>query len=335
MDVQRWLLRQEPKWNRLETLVAQAERHSLKSLSAQELQELSSLYRTATADLARAQTRKLGTGITEYLQRLALRAYTQIYQGKVRQEWRNLWQFFWRGFPAIVQQTWVYTAVATGVFLIGCFIGWWCAWRDPAFLEMTVPQRILDLVREEGKLWMGSIVGVEPLASSGIMINNIQVTLYTFAGGIALPLGWLPLVCGMGTLFILWNNGLHIGTIATLVGQHGLAYPFWAFVFPHGSLELPAIFLSGGAGLLLAKGILFPGRMKRLTSIKLHGQKAIKIMFGVVPMLVIAGIIEGFFSPSPIIPDAFKYLVGIVLFGGLLLYLFARPAAAITVDEWD
>jgi uncharacterized membrane protein SpoIIM required for sporulation len=337
MDVQRWLLRQEPKWNRLETLVAQAERRSLKSLTAEELQELSSLYRTTTADLARAQTRKLGTGITEYLQRLALRAYTQIYQGKVRQEWRDIWRFFRHGFPAIVQQTWVYTATATGVFLIGCLMGWWCAWRDPAFLEMTVPQHILDLVREEGKLWMGSIVGVEPLASSGIMINNIRVTLYTFAGGIALPLGWLPLVCGMGTLFILWNNGLHIGTISTLVGQHGLAYPFWAFVLPHGSLELPAIFLSGGAGLLLAKGILFPGRMKRLTSIKVHGQKGIKLMFGVVPMLVIAGIIEGFFSPNPVVPDALKYVVGILLLGGLLFYLFGQPApaAAADVDSWD
>jgi uncharacterized membrane protein SpoIIM required for sporulation len=219
------------------------------------------------------------------------------------------------------RETLAYTAVATLVFLFGALVGWWYAWRDPVFLEAAIPPPILEMVREEGKLWMGSIVGVEPLASSGIMINNISVTLAAFAGGIALYTGGLPMVAGLGTLFILWNNGLHIGSIATLVGQHGLAYPFWAFVFPHGSLELPAIFLSGGAGLLLAKGLVFPGRLKRMAALKENGQKAVKLMFGVVPMLVIAGIIEGFFSPNPVVPNSIKYLVGMILFSLLILYL--------------
>jgi uncharacterized membrane protein SpoIIM required for sporulation len=339
MDVQRWLLRQEPKWNRLEVLVSQAERHSLKSLTAPELQELSSLYRTAAADLARAQTRKLGEGITEYLQRLTLRAYSQVYQGKERQEWRNLWQFIRFGFPALCQQTWAYTAVATAVFLLGSFMGWWCAWRDPDFLDMAVPAGILEKVREEGELWMGPIFGIAPLASTGIMINNILVTLAVFVGGVALVIGGitggLPMVLGTGTLFIMWNNGLHIGAIATLVGQHGLAYPFWAFVLPHGSLELPAIFLSGGAGLLLARGLVFPGRLKRLDMIKQCAGQAIRIMFGVVPMLVIAGVIEGFFSPNPYIPSSFKYLTGIILLGGLMFYLFASKTAGLSPQKLE
>jgi uncharacterized membrane protein SpoIIM required for sporulation len=324
MDVQRWLLRQEPKWTRLETLVSQAERRSLKSLSAQELEELSSLYRMTTADLARAQTRKLGTGITEYLQRLSQRTYTQIYQGRERKAWRDVWRFFRDGFPAICQQTWAYITISTAVFLLGCLMGWWCAWHDPAFVEMAVPKPIIEKVRD-GELWMGSIVGVEPLASSEIMINNIRVTLFVFAGGIALLLDQLPLILGLGTLFILWNNGLHIGTIATMVGQYGLAFPFWAFVFPHGALELPAIFLSGAAGLLLSRGCLFPGQLKRMAALKQAAAQAIRLMFGVVPMLVIAGIIEGFFSPNPAIPDSLKYLTGTLLLSGLLYYLFGRP----------
>jgi uncharacterized membrane protein SpoIIM required for sporulation len=333
MDVQRWLLRQEPKWNRLEVLVSQAERQSLKSLTAPELQELSSLYRTTTADLARAQTRKLGEGITEYLQRLALRAYSQVYQGKERQEWRNLWQFIRFGFPALCQQTWAYTAVATAVFLLGCFVGWWCAWRDLDFLNLFMPEEILKDVREEGKLWMGPIFGFAPLASTGIMINNILVALAMFVGGVALITGGIPLVLGTGTLFILWNNGLHIGAIATLVGQHGLAYPFWAFVLPHGSLELPAIFLAGGAGLLLARGLVFPGQLKRLDMIKQCAGQAIRLMFGVIPMLVIAGVIEGFFSPNPNIPASFKYLTGIILLGGLMLYLFGSRTTGLSAQK--
>lgn len=317
MQGQQWVVTQEPKWQQLEALLNRAERQGLKSLSATELQQLSSLYRTITADLARARTRQLGSGVIEYLQNLARRGYGQVYQGRRRQEWRAVWEFYRHGFPSIVQQTWVYTALAIAVFMLGALIGWWYTWRDPEFMALVVPPEIIELVQNQGKLWMGSIVGIEPLASSQIMTNNISVTFAALAGGI---------VGGIGTLLILWNNGLHIGAIATLVGQHQLAYPFWAFVLPHGSLELPAIFLAGGAGLLLGKGLLFPGRYKRLVSLQGCATQAIQLMFGVVPMLVIAGIIEGFISPNPQIADSLKYLIGLGLFAGLLFYLGRRSA---------
>jgi uncharacterized membrane protein SpoIIM required for sporulation len=318
MQGQRWLVAQEPQWQQLEALLNRAERKGLTSLSAAELQQLSSLYRTVTADLARAQTRQLGAGVIAYLQNLARRGYAQVYQGRRRQEWRWVVEFYLHGFPAVVQQTWIYTAVATAVFMLGAAIGWWYTWRDPEFMTLVVPPRILELVQEQGKLWMGSIVGIEPLASSQIMTNNISVTFATLAGGI---LG------GLGTLVILWNNGLHIGAIATLVGQHQLAYPFWGFVLPHGSLELPAIFLAGGGGLLLGKGLLFPGRYQRLVSLQRAANQAIQLMFGVVPMLVVAGVIEGFFSPNPQINDGVKYLFGLGLLGILGIYLGRRPAS--------
>ena len=115
-------------------------------------------------------------------------------------------------------------------------------------------------------------------------------------------------------------NGLSIGAIATLVGQNNLAYPFWAFVFPHGALELPAIFFAGGAGLLIARAILFPGKYRRLDALRFYGSKAVQLVFAIVPMLVIAGTIEGFFSPNPNVNAAIKYLVGITLFTLLVLY---------------
>jgi uncharacterized membrane protein SpoIIM required for sporulation len=311
MNIKRWIGRREPNWKRLDALLSQVEKRGLKSLQASEIRELASLYRSVSADLARARTNQVGHILVQDLQKLTSRSYSQIYQGSRRQEWRGVVKFYRWGLPAMVQQTFGYTALATGVFLVGALIAWWFAWQDPAFMSLIVPQELIVKVRDRHELWMGSIVGVEPLASSGIMINNLSVCFRAIAGGIT---------AGAFTLLILAHNGLLIGAIATLVGQNNLAYPFWAFVFPHGSLELPAIFLSGGAGLLIGRALLFPGKYRRVDALKFYGSQAAQLVFGIVPMLIIAGTIEGFFSPNPVVPDTLKYLAGIVLFTLLVLY---------------
>ncbi|MEM8717786.1 MAG: stage II sporulation protein M [Cyanobacteria bacterium P01_G01_bin.39] len=311
MNVQRWIARRESNWKRLDQLLEQAEKKGIKSLKADEIKDLASLYRSVSADLARARTRKVSNTLTQDLQKLTSRGYNQIYQGSQRQEWHQVKEFYLWGFPQVVQETWIYIAIATGIFMLLGIIAWWYGWRDPVFIALTVPRHIIEIVEEDGELWMGSIVGMEPLASSGITINNLSVCFGAIAGGIS---------AGLYTLFIMANNGLHIGAVATLVGKNNLAYPFWAFVFPHGSLELPAIFLAGGAGLLIGKAIVFPGRLKRIEALKANSIKAAQLLFGIIPMLIIAGTIEGFFSPSPIIPSPIKYLVGTSLFCLLVWY---------------
>lgn len=311
MNIQRWIARREPNWQRLDMLLRQVEKKGLKSLQAAEIRELASLYRSVSADLARARTNQVGNVLVQDLQRLTSRSYSQIYQGSRRQEWQAVVEFCRWGFPAVVQETFAYTAVATGIFLLGVLVAWWYSWQDPVFMSLIVPEELIVKVRDKGELWMGSIVGWEPLASSGIMINNLLVCFRAIAGGIT---------AGAFTVFVLAFNGLLIGAIATLVGQNNLAYPFWAFVFPHGSLELPAIFLSGGAGLLIGRALLFPGKYTRVDALKFYGYKAAQIVFGIVPMLIVAGTIEGFFSPSPAVPDFLKYLFGIGLFALLVIY---------------
>jgi len=305
MNIKRWIGRREPNWKRLDELLRRVDRRGLKSLNASEVQELAGLYRSVSADLARARTFQISPALVQDLQRLTSGAYSQIYQGSRRQEWGSVAAFCRRGFPALVRETWAYIAIATAIFFLGIIVAWWYAWQDPVFMSAVVPEELIVKVRDRGELWMGSIVGIEPLASSQIAINNLQVSFAAAAGGIT---------AGLYTTFILAYNGIHIGAIATLVGQHNLAYPFWAFVFPHGSLELPAIFLAGGAGLLIARGLLFPGRHRRIDALKLYSGKAAQLMFGVVVMLLIAGAIEGFFSPNPAIPDAVKYGTGTSLF---------------------
>jgi uncharacterized membrane protein SpoIIM required for sporulation len=311
MNIQRWIARREANWQRLDALLKKLETKGLKALSAREITELASLYRSVSGDLARAKTQKVGAILTQDLQNLTSRSYVKIYQGSRRQEWQKVKDFYLGGFPEIVRETFPYTLVATIIFLVPGLIAWWYAWQDPVFLSLLVPAELITMVRDEHKLWMGSIVGVEPLASSNIMINNLGVSFNAVGGGIT---------AGLLTVYILAFNGLHIGAIATLVAQNHLAFPFWAFVLPHGSLELPAIFLSGGAGLLIARGLILPDQYKRLDSLKYYSIKAAQLVLGIIPMLILAGIIEGFFSPSPWIPDIFKYAFGIGLFSLLLLY---------------
>ncbi|MBN3877410.1 MULTISPECIES: stage II sporulation protein M [unclassified Nostoc] len=311
MNIQRWIARREPNWQRLDALLKQIEKKGLKSLRAAEIRELASLYRSVAADLARARTQQIGNTLIQSLQSLTTRAYTQIYQGSRRQEWQAILEFYRWGLPSVVQKAFVYIAMATALFLLGALVAWWYSWQNPSFMPLIVPESLITKVRDEHKLWMGSIVGVEPLASSGIMINNLSVSFGAVAGG---------MTAGAYTAYLMVFNGLLIGAVSTLVGQNNLAYPFWAFVFPHGSLELPAIFFAGGAGFLLARAILFPGKYRRGDALKFYGYQAVQLVFGIVPMLIIAGAIEGFFSPNPNVPDAIKYLAGIGLFILLVLY---------------
>lgn len=311
MNIQRWIARRESNWKRLDSLLQEAEKNGIKTLSAESIKDLASLYRSVSADLARARSRQVGNILIQDLQKLTARGYNQIYQGSQRQEWQQVKEFYLWGFPQTVRSNWKYIAIATGVFLIAAMISWWYGWRDPTFLAVTVPEYLIKTVQEDGELWMGSIVGIEPLASSNITINNLSVAFGAIAGGIT---------AGIYTLVIMAYNGLSIGAVATLVGKNNLAYPFWAFVFPHGSLELPAIFFAGGAGLLIGKAIVFPGKYRRLDALKNNGIEAAKLLFGIIPMLLMAGTIEGFLSPNPLIPSPIKYLLGTGLFILLIWY---------------
>ncbi len=318
MDLKRWIARRESDWQQLEQLLRIVERRGIRSLSATEVKNLTSLYRSVSADLARAQTIAGAASLMQNLQNLTARAYSQIYQGSRHQEWQAAWYFYRWGLPETLRRNWWYIFVATALFMAGAVVAWWYAWADPLFLAAVVPQQLIKMVQDEGKLWMGSIVGIEPLASSNIMINNLSVSFAAMGGG---------MVAGLYTIYILVYNGLHIGAIASLVGQNNLAFPFWAFVFPHGSLELPAIFIAGGAGLLIGRAIVFPGRFRRVDALKHYGQQAAQLLFAVVPLLIGAAVIEGFISPNPAIPDSLKYLIGILLFSALLSYAQRSPTS--------
>jgi uncharacterized membrane protein SpoIIM required for sporulation len=118
----------------------------------------------------------------------------------------------------------------------------------------------------------------------------------------------------------MFFNGLEIGVIATACSRAHMALDLFSFVAAHGALELPSIFIAGGAGLRLGAGLLFPGVLSRRDSLALGAREAIRLLAGVVPLLVVAGMLEGFLSPSGAAVGV-KFAVGAALFLGLAFWL--------------
>jgi uncharacterized membrane protein SpoIIM required for sporulation len=160
-------------------------------------------------------------------------------------------------------------------------------------------------------MWTDSVLTAKPQASSQIMTNNIGVCFMTFASGI---------IAGLGTIFLMFTNGLNVGVVATACGEHGIALSLWSFIAAHGALELPAIFISGGAGLRLAAGLLFPGMLKRKDALAVAGGDAVRLISGTIPMLIIAGSLEAFVSPTHA-PLALKFAICAFLLATLGFWL--------------
>jgi uncharacterized membrane protein SpoIIM required for sporulation len=148
------------------------------------------------------------------------------------------------------------------------------------------------------------------------MTNNISVALSTVALGIT---------AGIGTVWMMLLNGLMMGVVAVACWREGMSLPLWSFVAAHGVLELPAIFIAGGAGIGIAKGLLFPGSLPRRESLVRAGRRSVQLVLGTIPMLLAAGIVEGFVSPTDL-PYALKFLLAGALATILVLYLLRRPS---------
>jgi len=161
-------------------------------------------------------------------------------------------------------------------------------------------------------MWTDSIVTVKPKEASRIMTNNMMVAFVAFACGIT---------AGILTLGLLFFNGILLGVIGVACWYYGMSLGLWSFVAPHGVLELPAIFIAGGAGLLVAKGMLFPGLLPRRDSIARAGTEAVRLLVGTIPILIIAGTIEGFISPSGL-PARWKFVLAAAIATIFFLYLF-------------
>jgi uncharacterized membrane protein SpoIIM required for sporulation len=267
------------------------------------------LYRQTAADLSTAREDPASAPLARHLNQLLGRAHNLIYAGR-RTSPRGIFHFYARTFPQAFRETLPFTMAAVALFLLGAGGGALLALADPGFERFLLGGEMMDTI-DRREMWTHGILAIKPLASSAIMTNNLAVSFAACATG---------MLAGLGTIYMMVFNGLLIGVIAGACARAGMAVPLWSFIVPHGSLELPAIFIAGGAGLVLARGILAPGNLSRRDALAQAGSAAVRLFLGVLPMLVVAGIIEGFVSPTPASP-AIKFIIGGGLFVLLTLYL--------------
>jgi uncharacterized membrane protein SpoIIM required for sporulation len=306
-----WLAKRKPYWARLERLVERS-RTGISSLTHQELRELGLLYRQTASDLATVREDASSRQLTIYLNQLLGRCHNLIYLGHKPQV-SGIIRFYRDTYPQVFREALPQISIAVAIFIFGLIGSWAVTMHDPAFAYRLLGPNMMETI-EQRKMWTDSIVTIKPLASSGIMTNNLSVSFAAFAMGIT---------GGIGTIWMMLMNGLLLGVIGACTWKAGMALQLWSFVAPHGVLELPAIFIAGGAGLEVARGLLFPGMLPRKVSLARAGSRASKLVLGVIPLLVVAGLLEGFFSPSDA-PYLVKFLVAGVLFTALIAYLNTR-----------
>ncbi|MBV9269346.1 MAG: stage II sporulation protein M [Acidobacteriaceae bacterium] len=286
-----------------------------------ELQELGLLYRQTAADLSAVINDPSSAQLAAYLNHLLARSHNLLYSGE-KPSRTSVVSFYRDVYPGIFRETLPLTAAATAVFALGALVGWAVTLRDPGFAHRLLGPQMIDSISRR-QMWTGSVVAIKPVASSFIATNNLSVAFSAFAMGIT----------GVGTLWMMVFNGLLLGTVAAATWRAGMALSLWSFVAPHGVVEIPAICIAGGGGLEIARGVLFPGVLPRRESLARAGKRAVRLLLGTIPLLLIAGTIEGFFSPTPV-PVSLKFLLAGVLFGTLLFYLFlSGPAKSATADS--
>lgn len=310
----RWLEKRKAHWERLEKLLERASR-DLKTLTGQELQELGLLYRQTASDLSAVLEDRTSAHFAAYLNHLLGRCHNFLYAGN-RAEGKRLLQFYVKEYPCIFRESLPVVVLAACLLFSGAVIGWTVTAHDPGFAHRFLGPQMMDTIAQR-KMWTESVVAVKPLASSALATNNISVALSAFALGLT----------GIGTIWVLFFNGLMVGVVGAATAQAGMALALWSFVAPHGVLEIPALLIAGSAGLELGRGLFFPGTLPRRDALVKAGTRAVRLLAGAIPLLVIAGTIEGFFSPTHVAP-VLKFTLAGLLFTALVMYLSSGDAAA-------
>jgi len=302
-----WMEKRKPHWERLEQLV-QRSRGGLAALNHQELQELGLLYRQTAADLSVVLEDESSVQLAAYLNQLLGRSHNLIYIG--HESKASGLVFFYRDtYPRVFREVLPQTLLAVTIFAIAALAGWAMTFHDPGFARLLLGPRMMEKI-DRREMWTDSVVTLKPVAASAITTNNLTVAFTMFATGITV----------IGTIWLTLLNGLLLGVVGAATWRAGMALSLWSFVAPHGVLELPAIFIAAGAGLEIARGLLFPGLLPRRESLTRAGGRASRLLLGTIPMLLVAGTIEGFFSPTKA-PVAMKFVLAAALFTALIAYL--------------
>jgi uncharacterized membrane protein SpoIIM required for sporulation len=278
-------------------------------LSEDEINDLSRNYRRVLSDLVVAKSSIPDQELISYLNSLAVKTHNLIFSGSPVNPW-SLKRFITETFPETVRKNIKYLILAALVMLTAALTAYAIVYFKFDGLYKLLPPLVVNSI---GNRDIGSISNDAPSAylSSFVMTNNIRVIFLAISAGF---------LFGLGSVYILWINGLIVGGLAAIAQKAGHSLGFWSLILPHGVVEFPAIFISGAAGLIIGHSLLAPGRLTRTASLRRTSKTVFNLLGGVVFLLIIAGIIEGFFTPKHL-PISLKYGFSITVFGLLVLYL--------------
>lgn len=294
-------------WSDLEETHAILCNKGVKALVSRDVKNFLHLFRLCSHHLAYARTHYANSDVEEYLNSLVSKCHSHVYAVR-KFSFRDVAVYFSSGFPG---QLWNYrrfVLLSFGFFAVGFLLSLILVLSNDGNASLFLPAQYIEGIKGGG---MGAEVWNYPLMSSFIMVNNVSVALRAFVFGITL---------GLGTVYVLFNNGAMLGALTGLVYMHSNPLKYWSLILPHGIIELAAIFVSGAAGLIIAKSILLPGEYSRKDSLISGSKKAVGLIAGIVLMLVAAGVIEGFFTPLDI-PEVWKLLFALITFLGLAAYM--------------
>jgi len=258
-------------------------------------------YRLAARSLGASRTQADPAG-TEYLEATYADLHDVIHR-PARRMWRVLWSVLRDRVPAAIHTMRAHLLAVTLLFVISAVAGFWLVNTYPDLIEMFASQQLIATV-ERGELWTDSMLNVAPSAvlSVDILTNNIVVSIFAFCSGI---------IFGLGTFYIVGLNGVSLGAIFALTGQHGLAGRLFDFVVAHGCVELSCICISGAAGSLLGEALIRPGTLSRGDAFRRAAREGVSVLFAVTLLLLVCGFIEGYVSPDPEVPRWARVTIGV------------------------
>jgi uncharacterized membrane protein SpoIIM required for sporulation len=306
-------------WKEMEALLQRIEARSVRGLSDEELIKLPRLYRSTLSSLSVARSTSLDQSVVTYLESLSTRAYYVIYGSQQRLRDR-VYSFFTRDWPLAVQSTWKDLAASSFIFALGMLIGFVLVTNNPdwfySFMSADMASGRTPAASEE--YLRSTIYGYDSddgglgLFAASLFSNNSGVAIFAFALGFAFA---LP------TVVLLLYNGLSIGAFIAVFVSKGLGFEIGGWLSIHGTTELFAIALAGAGGCLIGRAVAFPGEMTRMESLRSKADQAAIILGGVVVMMLVAGLLEGF-GRQLIDTDWVRYTVGGIMLTFWMLYFF-------------
>jgi uncharacterized membrane protein SpoIIM required for sporulation len=270
--------------------------------------ELPARYREICQHLALAQDRQYSGELIERLSRLAMGGHQRLYGARSGLA-APIGRFLLQEFPGAVRAHWRYVVLSALLFFGPLLVLTAALQRYPEFayvvLDADTVEAFDQMYGDDARKLGRAREADDDVAMFAFYIwNNVRIGFQTFAGGLAF---------GLGTLFYLFYNGLHIGTVTGYLIQAGWAANFFSFTSGHSAFELTAIALCGAAGLRLGAALVAPGRQRRADSLRTAAREAMPVVIGSALMFALAAMIEAFWSPRTELPLSLKLAFGAAL----------------------